>query len=280
MENKRDYSSGFAPVYHGNLYYETVGKGTPILLIHAGVADCTMWDQHMEAFCQHYQVIRYDTRGYGRSHSETTEFSNLQDILDLFSHLEIEKAVLIGISRGGQIAIDFTLEHPDRVPALVAVAAGISGYEYHPSDSPQERHEMDIFSHMDELWEKKAWEELADLGTFVWADGPSQPKGRADHKIRDYVREKILASLTREDGEARPIPLNPPAINRLGEITQPTLVLIGEYDTCATHAAADELQCHIPLSRKVGIPGVAHMIPLEQPSRFNEVVLGFLQEVV
>lgn len=132
--------------------------------------------------------------------------------------------------RGGQIAIDFTIEHPEFVSALVVIAPGISGYEYQAGDDPQAKQEYELYNRMDELWEKKAWEELADLQVRVWADGPAQPEGRAAKKLRSYMREKILADLHRRDGKATPIPLSPPAINRLGEINQPTLTLIGEYD--------------------------------------------------
>lgn len=280
MNSNPNRTTGYAPVYKGSLYYEVTGTGQPLLLIHAGVADCSMWDKQMDVFSHAYRVIRYDTRGYGQSHTETTQFSNRQDILDLFKHLGVEKAVVIGISRGGQIAIDFTIEHPEFVSALVAVATGISGYEYHADDNEQARHENEIFTHMDELWEKKAWDELADLEAHVWTDGPSQPIGRVSPQIRDYVRNIVRANYTRQDGQATPIPLDPPAINRLSEIKKPTLILIGEYDSGGTLAVADELECQIPLARKVGIPESAHMIPLEQPDLFNEIVLNFLKEAL
>jgi 3-oxoadipate enol-lactonase len=280
MMNALNHQSGFAPVYHGSLYYEVAGSGKPVLLIHAGVADCTMWDDQFNLFSQSYRVIRYDTRGYGKSRTETTQFSNRQDILDLFSHLGVERACVIGISRGSQIAIDFALEHPDRVSALVAVAPGITGFEYHAGDNEQARREIELFKHMDELWEKKVYDELAELEVHTWADGPSQPVGRASPEIREYIRKFVRANYTRQDGQATPQSLEPPAINRLSKIHQPTLILVGEYDTCDTLAAADELECQIPLARKVGIPGVAHMIPLEQPEVFNDVVLSFVKEAL
>lgn len=280
MNANLEHTKGYAPVYKGSLYYEVTGSGQPVLLIHAGVADCSMWDKQMDVFSRSFRVVRYDTRGYGQSRTETTQFSNRQDILDLFKHLGIEKAVIIGISRGGQIAIDFTLEHPESVSALVAVAAGISGYEYHADDNEQSKRESDIFNRMDGLWEKKAWDELADLEAHVWVDGPSQPTGRASRIIHDYVRNIVRANYTRQDGQATPIPLDPPAINRLSEIKKPTLIMVGEYDSCGSLAIADELECQIPLARKVGIPDTAHMIPLEHPDLFNEIVLSFLKEAL
>jgi len=272
--------SGFAPIHNGSLYYEVAGSGQTILLIHAGVADCTMWDAQFNLFSQNYRVIRYDMRGFGKSRTETTEFSNRQDIIDLFNHLEVEKACVTGISRGGQIAIDFTLEHPECVFALVAVAAGVSGYNYQPIESENATHEIEIFNHMDELWEKNAFDELADLEVHVWADGPSQPVGRAASHIHDYLRKIVRANYTRQDGQVTPQPLSPLAAGRLSEIHIPTLILVGEYDEIATLEIADMLEKEIPGARKMVFPGTAHMIPLEQPAKFNEVVLEFLNKQV
>jgi pimeloyl-ACP methyl ester carboxylesterase len=270
-------TSGYAPVQMGSLYYETAGSGLPVLLIHAGVADCNMWDDQMVDLSKEYKVIRYDLRGYGRSHTETTQFSNRQDILDLFKHLGLEKAAVIGISRGGQIAIDFAIEHPESVTALIAVAAGISGYKPQ-SDSPQAQRETEMFNRMDELWEKKAWDELTDLQVHIWADGPFQPEDRAPSGLRDYMRKVVRSSFDRKDGDATPVPLQPPAINRLDGIEQPTLIMVGEYDSSYEQAVADELECRIPHNRKVGVPGVAHMIPMEKPDLFNQLVKEFLAE--
>jgi 3-oxoadipate enol-lactonase len=274
-----NYTSGYAPVYKGSLYYEVAGSGPTVLLIHAGVADCTMWDDQYNLFSQSYRVIRYDMRGYGRSRTETTQFSSRQDILELFKHLGVKQACVIGISIGGQVAIDFTLEHPECVSALIPVAAGISGYDFQPGDNKQARLELKLFTHMDELWEKKAFDELADLEVHAWADGPSQPVGRAPSQIRDYIRKIVRANYTRQDGHVTPQPLAPLAVNRLSEIHTPTLILVGEFDTLDTLVMADKLDREIPNSRKILFPGTAHMIPLEQPAKFNEVVLNFLNDV-
>lgn len=268
---------GFAPVFKGKLYYEVAGVGKPVLFIHAGIADCTMWDDQFNFFSHFYRVIRYDARGFGKSHTETTEFSNRQDILDLFDYLQVDRACIIGISRGGQIAVDFTLEHPERVSALVTVAAAISGFENQPDDSEKAREEFQLFTHMDELWEHNAFDELADLEAHVWADGPTQPIGRSSPLLREYIRKIARANYTRQDGVATPVPLNPLAANRLGEIKVPVLVMVGEYDTLNTLAVADKLEKELPDARKVVFPGTAHMIPMEQGSRFNEIVLSFLQ---
>lgn len=273
-------TSGFAPVHNGSLYYEVAGSGPAILLIHAGVADCTMWDPQFDLFSQNYRVIRYDTRGFGKSRTKTTDFSNRQDIVDLLTFLGVDRACVTGISRGGQIAIDFTLEHPERVTALIAVAAGVSGYEYKAGEDEIATHEIELFNHMDELWEKNAFDELADIESHIWADGPSQPVGRASPEVRNYLRRIVRLNYTRQDGKITPQPLSPPAVNRLAEIRVPTLILVGEYDGIATLEIADYLEREIRGARKVVFPATAHMVPLEKPARFNEIVLYFLKQEV
>ncbi len=108
--------NGYVPVRNGELYYEVEGAGHPLVLIHAGVADHTMWDAQAPVFARRFRVIRYDTRGYGRSRTQDTEYSERQDLLDLLDHLGVPAAHVVGISRGGMIAIDFTLEHPRGLP--------------------------------------------------------------------------------------------------------------------------------------------------------------------
>lgn len=280
MMRTNQVTSGFAPVFKGQLYYEVSGSGNPILFIHAGVADCSMWDDQITFFSQYYRVIRYDTRGFGRSITETTEFSNRQDILDLFAYLQVEKAVVVGISRGGQIAIDFAIEHPASVIALIAAAAGISGFDYQPDDSEKARREFELFTHADELWEHQAFDQLAELEAHLWADGPSQPVGRASPTIRDYVRNIVRENYVRQDGQATPIPLDPLAVNRLSEIRVPTLILVGEYDTVSTLATAGKLAREIPDARQILISGAAHMLPMEKPALFNETILNFLRSEI
>lgn len=163
---------------------------------------------------------------------------------------------------------------------MVLVAAGVSGYDFQPGNDEKAQNEIALFNHMEELWVKKAFDELADLEVHAWADGPSQSVGRAPTKIRDDMRKIIMANYTRQDGQATPIPLAPLAASRLSEIHVPTLVLIGEYDEIATLKAAEKLEKEIPGARKLVFPSTAHMIPLEQPALFNKVVLNFLNKEV
>ena len=120
--------SGTLETNGARIYYETDGAGDPVVLIHAGVANLRMWDDQVAALRDSYRVIRYDTRGYGLTETDAVEFSNRADIAALLDHLGEESAHIVGLSRGGMIALDFAIEFPRRVRSLVVAAGGIGGY--------------------------------------------------------------------------------------------------------------------------------------------------------
>jgi pimeloyl-ACP methyl ester carboxylesterase len=279
MNEKLQVTTGFLDVPGGQLYYEVAGTGHPLVFIHAGVADNRMWDEQFVPFAERYRVIRYDTRGFGKTRTEGVEFSNRQDLYDLLTHLGVETAYVIGLSRGGQIAVDFTVEPPEMVAALIPAAAGLSGYDQPLGDSVAVQQEAALFTRMEELWEKGAHDELQELEVHAWVDGPRQPVGRAASDVRERVREMNAGAYNRGEPEPKPQPLDPPAAGRLHEIAVPTLVLIGDLDELATQAMAEYMAQHIPGARKVVFPGAAHMVNMERPERFNEVVLEFLDRV-
>ncbi len=265
-------TQGYVEVEGGQLAYEVAGEGHPLLLIHAGIADMSMWDEQFREFAGQYRVIRYDTRGYGKSKTEDVEFSNRQDAYTLLTHLGVDKAYVMGVSRGGQIALDFTLEHPELVDALLLVASGLGGFDSPP---PTEA-EMALFDQEERLWEAKDWEGLADLSVRLWVDGPGQPEGRADKAVREKVRRMCLNNSTTHEHQGKPIVLDPPAAGRLTEVAVPTLVIVGDLDESPTVAACHALGNGIEGARMVMMEGVAHLPMMERPQEFNRIVSAFL----
>jgi pimeloyl-ACP methyl ester carboxylesterase len=267
---------GYLDVEGGKLYYEVAGEGHPLLLIHAGIAHSGMWDPQWEEFARRYRVIRYDTRGYGKTSTDAddTSFSNRQDIFDLLQHLGVDRTYVIGVSRGGQIALDFTLEHPEKVDALILVAAGLSGYE--PSFSEEQ---LALFDRFEKLWEAKDWETLSDLETAYWVDGADQPEGRADSALRRRVRDMIFFNYTNQPHEGKPCVLEPAAHGRLSEVTVPTLIISGDLDERAVMEIAEVQVQGIAGAKKVVMSGTAHVPNMEKPEEFNRIVLDFLSSL-
>jgi len=126
--------TGFVDVGDAKLYYEELGTGVPLIMAHGGLLDCSMWDGQFEKFARLFRVVRYDARGDGKSPDVEGRCSNFEDLKKLMDGMGIQKAILMGLSKGGRTAADFAIAHPEMVEAMVLVAPGLSGY---PFDSPE-----------------------------------------------------------------------------------------------------------------------------------------------
>lgn len=263
-------TSGMADINGAQLYYEVKGTGYPLLLVHAGVADNRMWNMQVEPFSEVYQVIRFDLRGFGRSNMPSGSFSNREDIKALLDFLEIKSVYLLGISFGGLIALDFTLAHPEYVKALVLGAPSVSGA------APSERIRQ-FWDEEDAALEKGDLEGATELNLRLWVDEPHRESNQVSAEVRELVREMQLGIFKKETpDDVEEIDLEPPAIERLGELEIPGQVLVGELDLEEKLELADRLVTEIPDCKKVVIPSVAHMLNMEKPEVFNRSVLDFL----
>jgi 3-oxoadipate enol-lactonase len=268
-------NTGFVDVGGGRLYYESAGSGPPLLLIHGGLGSLRMWDHQVPAWSERFQVIRFDTRGFGRTETDEVEFSNRADAVAVLEHLGHESAFVVGQSRGGTIALDLALERPAAVRALVLISAGASGLEPQlPAGG-----KAPPFEEMERLWEAREWAALAELETRVWVDGWGQPPDRVSATLRRQVHGWILDSYRAEKNEGLPQPLDPPAAGRLGDVQVPTLVMVGLADEPGARASARQISASIRNARLIELDGVAHMVQLEEPERVTSVVLEFLSDV-
>jgi pimeloyl-ACP methyl ester carboxylesterase len=264
-------TSGFLRHNGAHIYYEVEGDGEPVLFIHAGVANLRMWDDQAAALGARYRVVRFDTRGYGRTESEHVEFSNRADAAAVLDEVGEDSAHVVGLSRGGQIALDFVLERPDRTRSLTVVAGGIGGFE------PEVRTTVD-WDEVEGWWEAKDWQRLTDFEVAYWVDGPCQSADRVDPDVRARVAEWISTNYRAEKEEGVPQVLDPPAATRLGDLRVPLLVIVGQLDDDGTKASMRYLADRVPGARIESF-ATAHMVNLEEPQRFNEVLGAFLDEV-
>lgn len=263
--------SGYVEFPGTRIYYEVEGEGPTLTLIHAGVAHLRMWNDQVAAWRNGFRIVRYDTRGWGRTRTEDVPYSNADDLRRVLDHIGVERTHLLGISRGGSIALDFTLSHPDRVRSLVLVASGLGDFDY---DDPRL---ADLWPEMERLEEAKDWEALVEMETKLWTDGPGQPVDRVDPDVRHKMVEWNLENYRAEQIANQVQRLDPPAVGRLAEINVPTLVTWGTLDELGVLKAGEKMSAEIADARSHVFEGVAHMVNLERPAEFNSLVREFLK---
>lgn len=266
---------GVAAINRAQIAYEVAGSGPALTLIHAGIADMRMWDGQFATFAAAYRVVRYDIRGFGQSPMPAGPYTMRADLRALLDHLGIARTHLIGISMGGSIALDFALDYPEMVAALIPVASGISGItssawltaRYAAIDAAIRAGDLDTAN---------------ELELRLWVDGAGRAPEDMDPAMRERMRAMNAAVLVAESTGEQGTSVNrldPPAVGRLGEIAAPTLVIVGTRDVPDVVEQAELLATQIPGARKAVMPGVAHLPPMEAPAEFNRLVLDFLAGV-
>jgi 3-oxoadipate enol-lactonase len=260
--------SGIAEVNGARIAYDVAGSGPPVLLLHAGIGDRRMWDDQIATFAEHFTVVRFDARGFGETRKPDAPFAPYADAIALLDHLGFSRAHFIGVSMGSQSAIEAAIAAPERVSALVAVAAR-TGMPV----SPALRAGWD---RVNELYEAGDTAGAVENELRMWVDGPDRGVDAVDPEMRERVRDMNAALFARDDDAGEEIPLDPPAAERLAEISAPTLILHGDKDVMDVRLAAGHLAATIPGARLAIIPDAAHLPQMERPELFNEIVLGFL----
>jgi pimeloyl-ACP methyl ester carboxylesterase len=261
-----------AGVNGARIYYEAAGAGEPLVLVHAGIADSRMWEAQFVAFSDHYRVIRYDMRGFGRTAMVEGLYSHHEDLGGLLDFLDVGRAHLVGCSMGGGTVLDFALEYPQRVGNLILVGPAVGGFR--PDfDPPRQWDEIVAADEAGDL------ERISELEVQIWVDGPQRSPDDVDSSIRDLVREMNLIALQNEaSGLGEEWEPEPPAADRLPDVQAPTQLMVGDEDQPKVFAAIDLLEKELPNARKVVMPGTAHLPNMEQPERFNRIVLDFLED--
>ena len=261
-----------AAINSAQIYYELAGQGQPFVMIHAGVADHRQWDNEFVHFSKEYQVLRYDTRGFGKSEPVDGEFTYMGDLIALLDYLEItQPAIVMGCSMGGMLAMDFTLEHPDRVKALIMVGSIPYGIEYDFDESP-------LFAEAEKLEEAKDWDKLAELEVQIWYIGAGRESIPDDLYRLGYDMARTALSHQAKGLGTRHPSVNIPAATRLTELKCPTLSILGEHDIEFEYLqyATDYLIERAPQVRKVVMKDAAHLPNLDHPQEFKQHIEDFL----
>jgi 3-oxoadipate enol-lactonase len=255
-----------------------VDEGDPeapaIVLLHAGIADLRSWDDVVPQLTHAaYRVIRFDMRGAGRTSSEPVSYSRSADVLAVLDATGVERAALVGNSLGGSIAFDTAISAPDRVVAIVAVAAGLGGFD--GGRTPEEQALFDEMERVDSVVPPDP-EAVADIDIRVWVDGPGQRPDRVPAPVRELVREMDMIGFEPGHETGSLIRLEPAAAQRLDEIRCPVLALAGELDVSGVAVTARHLEANLSIARAEVWPNVAHMIGMELPDELAAQIVEFL----
>jgi len=264
---------GFAEVNDTRLYYEIVGRGHPIVLLHAFSADNRVWDDQFEVFAKHFKAMRYDMRGFGKSALPIVkkEYSHSKDLKALLNQLGIDYAYLIGSSMGGRIALDFTLEYPEMTKALILVDSTVEGYQ------GWSKTHLKSDESVEKKVKEKGWKAAVE-------DQTKTPIFRKLAREKPDVASRLIQMRSDYSGwhyfNTDPChSLDPPAIGRLQEIKVPTLIIVGETDSRDFHRIATILKKKIQNSKRMTIKGAGHLPSMSAPKEFNKAVLSFLANV-
>jgi 3-oxoadipate enol-lactonase len=253
------------------LHVEEAGEGAPVVLVHAGIADSRMWDPQWEAWAGRYRLVRYDQRGFGRSTIEAGAYSHGADLLAVLDALGLERAILVGSSLGGRIALEVALAQPERVTALVLVDAAIPGVDWSQEvrgcgaaeDAAHEAGDLDA---------------ATDLNVRFWVDGPGRTPDAVAPALREQVRTMQRRAFELQAGlDDDEEPLVEDLGGRLGELRGPALVLVGADDVADFHAIADLLAAAVPGAERATVTGAAHLPSAERPEAFAALVEPFLE---
>ncbi|WP_328648286.1 alpha/beta hydrolase [Amycolatopsis sp. NBC_00348] len=253
----------------GHLSYEERGEGPPVVFLHAGGMTRAMWERQFTRFAGAHRRIRYDARGSGGSSDPSGPFSHREDLKQLLDALAVERPVLVGCSLGSRVFLDFALAYPDRAAGLFLSSPGISGMEF------QDPFVLRLLAEAGEAARSGDGAAVLECVLRLWVDGPHRTPAEVDPAVRRLCRDMLTDNFGQGHGAPDP-GTELGAIGRVAEIRTRTLVVTGDLDATDIFAVADLLEREAPHARRVRVPGAAHMVNLDQPDRFGELLEEFL----
>jgi len=246
------------------------GGGEPLLLLHAGVADSRMWQSHMEKLSEQHFVIAPDLRGFGQTPLPDGPFSYRRDITAILDKHHIHKTWIIGASFGGRLGVNFSLHHPERVKGLVLISPILGGFN--PSEEIRAFNQKE-----DELLAGGDLKGATEKNLRMWVDGPNRSASDLDHEVRSQIQKMqyqvfeipVPAGAKVEDDDSD-------AMDRMGEIDCPILIVTGDQDHQAVLEHAEVVARGIPGAMLHKVNGAGHMVSMEQP----ELIVSLIDEFI
>ena len=259
-------SSGSVAVDGGSLYYETLGKGAPVILIHGGFGDRRMWDAQMEPLSQAFRVIRYDHRGFGKSSAPDKPYSPVADLVALMEHLELKRANLVGNSMGGTLALDFALLQPNLTGAVVVVASTAGGYPVPEEDIKKVNEVLGV-----------AKDKGTSAAVPLWLQHPmvgvASRHPTAGRLLRTMVEDNQKMFVAEHWPQE---PMTPPAYERLAGLNANVLFVVGDQDVASVRHGAEASAARIKKAKVVTIKDADHLPQMEHPEAVNKLLVEYI----
>jgi pimeloyl-ACP methyl ester carboxylesterase len=274
---------------NGNLYFEVHGTGRPVVLLHGAWASSRWWKHQIPELSQSYRVYAVDIRGHGASDdlNETASIESFSDDLRIFIQEEdIVRPALIGWSMGGMIALQYCMNHPGAVSALILIASRAQR-----SRRMKVRVTLQYLKVM--LGMLTVFAEPRNYDPAAPAPAPAPVKREllfrsevrrmlspsASEELIRWIAAELARTPTRNYFEVAKSMWNWEAGPGLSEIEVPTLILSGEHDTVTDPAYSTFMHEQIPGSRLIILKSTGHYAALEQPEIVNTAIIKFFKEI-
>ncbi|MFA6266978.1 MAG: alpha/beta fold hydrolase [Pseudolabrys sp.] len=248
---------------------EHAGAGEAVIFMHGIGGNRRNWRDQIPAFSKYFKAIAWDARGYGDSddyEGPLNFHSYADDVVRVLDHFGVERGTLVGLSMGGRIAMDFAARHADRLKTLVLCDThkGFAGL------SPEARTAF-IASRKEPLVNGKEPKDIAGpvAKTLI---GPNASKEAYEALVDSMSRlhkESYIKSI-----EAS---VNMDVRTDLDNIAVPTMVVVGSADRLTTVDMARSIASDIPGAELSIIEGAGHLVNIEEPEKFNSIVVDFLR---
>jgi 3-oxoadipate enol-lactonase len=247
--------------------FDDVGTGLPVVFIHAFPLNRTMWAPQVSALVERCRCIAIDLRGFGETKIQGPWSMDqyADDVVDVLTHLAIDRAVIVGCSLGGYVAFSVWRRHPGRVRALVLADTKPT------ADTEEIREKRRALIAAARTQGSTAVANLQIASLIGKTAREKQPDTYdAVHRMiaqasPDGIVGALEAMMQREDSTAT-----------LATITVPTLVVVGEEDVPTPVKDARSMSAAIPASRLEIIGSAGHLANLERPAAFNHLLTEFV----
>jgi pimeloyl-ACP methyl ester carboxylesterase len=250
--------------------YDDIGNGVPLLLIHGFPLDRTLWRAQIAGVSQLYRVIAPDLRGFGHSSDTDGEAVSMEqyaaDLKALLDSLNIQKAVIGGISMGGYIALAFYAQYADRVKGLI-----LANTRAIP-DTAEAKQARLVNAH-----------KVGESDPAFLVESMASKMLGPTAKPEVVVAVRSIMSRQRAPGiisALRGMAARPDRTTLLRFATIPVLIISGSQDVLIPSADSEAMHALIPNSRLVIIPDAGHLSNLDKADAFNHVMREFYKQVV